>query len=360
VNGGEFVTFYPKPESKFYLFNTSLDIQAPQGHVIATHPHPRFFTDQTGTVPLSLSGHVQTEWWPKKFFVVFKIPSPGQRHIFRKGEPYTELRVVPQRSRYQLQRMDGMQELQRRELERDILVAAPEIASNVWQNPSGYAFNNHYKILASTFARDGIEGVKQAVALAIKEQRGGLSDDAPIPDLTALGLKRFGEKRYNEAKQIFVNVLRRESTNAFAVNRLGVIAAVQGMPLLALKLMRQAVTLHADCPAYLDDLGELCRRLERFDEAESVLRASIAIDPSNAQAWSTLGLTLAYNGRIVDGIAACEKALLVGPDLPGPYYRLGLIFTLQKRFEEAKQHFDAALMRDPEYDEARRSRDELP
>ena len=46
------------------------DIQAPPGYVLQTQPHPRFFTDDTGTVPLSLIGQVQSEWWPKKLFAV--------------------------------------------------------------------------------------------------------------------------------------------------------------------------------------------------------------------------------------------------------------------------------------------------
>src|SRR6185312_1940729 len=136
--------------------------------------------------------------------------------------------------------------------------------------------------------------------------------------------------------------------------RLGVIAAVQGMPLLALQLMRQAVALQPASCAYLDDLGELFRRLERFDEAESTFRASIAINGSNAQAWSSLGLTLASRGDTAGGIAACEQALLVGPDVPGPYYRLGIIYKRQGRVAEAMQQFEAALMRDPAYEEARR------
>ena len=43
---------------QFYTFATSIDIQAPPGYVLQIQPHPRFFTDTTGTVPLSLIGQV--------------------------------------------------------------------------------------------------------------------------------------------------------------------------------------------------------------------------------------------------------------------------------------------------------------
>src|SRR5690348_10157818 len=80
---GAFGLFYPMP-ARFYTFGASLDLQAPPGYVLRTGPHPRFFTDDTGTVPVALLGHVQTEWWAKKLFLVFKVPPPGSRHIFRK------------------------------------------------------------------------------------------------------------------------------------------------------------------------------------------------------------------------------------------------------------------------------------
>lgn len=77
LSGSEFIPFAPMDAPKFYLFAVRLDLQTPPGYAIRTEPHPRYFTDETGTVPLSLIGHVQAEWWPKRFFVVFRAPSPG-------------------------------------------------------------------------------------------------------------------------------------------------------------------------------------------------------------------------------------------------------------------------------------------
>ncbi len=107
LTGGEFVPFAPRLAPKYYLFNTRLDIQAPPGQVIRSVPHPRFFTDTTGTVPQAMIGHVQTEWYPRLFFVVFRAPRPGRRHIFRKGEPYTQVLFVPQQRSYETISMQG-------------------------------------------------------------------------------------------------------------------------------------------------------------------------------------------------------------------------------------------------------------
>ncbi len=100
IGWDEFSDTVPRP-SKSYIFATSVDLQAPPGYVLRTQPHPRFFTDSTGTVPAALCGQVMTEWWPKKLFVVFKSPESGQRHIFRKGEPYVQILFVPQHTRFE-------------------------------------------------------------------------------------------------------------------------------------------------------------------------------------------------------------------------------------------------------------------
>jgi tetratricopeptide (TPR) repeat protein len=355
LTGGEFVTFFPKPESKFYLFNTSLDVVAPPGHVLCTQAHPRFFTDESGTVPIALTGHVQTEWWPKKLFVVFKSPPLGGRHVFRKGEPYVELRFVPQRVRYELTTMGPEEESRRRRLEQDVLLAAPRVASNEWRNPSGYAFNNHYKILASAFARGGEAGVRGAVDAALEDHPASLAMKAPIPDALALGMQCFRQRKFVDAKHVYVNVLRREPTNAEAVNRLGVIAACESMPLLALKLMGQAVSLDPASTAYRNDLGEMYRRVGKYAEAEASFRQSLQIDPNNLAAMSALGVTLAEQGRPQEGFNFCRRAIEIGPDQPGPRYRMGLIFAGQGKHSEARSYFESALSLDADYDDARRA-----
>jgi hypothetical protein len=71
LTGAEFCTCYPKESSKHYLSTTRIDVKAPPGHAIRTEPHPRFFTDDTQTCPLAVIGHLQTDWWPRKLFVVF-------------------------------------------------------------------------------------------------------------------------------------------------------------------------------------------------------------------------------------------------------------------------------------------------
>ncbi|HYH79409.1 MAG TPA: hypothetical protein VEX86_06420, partial [Longimicrobium sp.] len=68
-----FGTFAPH----HYGMTSALDVMPPPGHVLRIEPHPRFFTDTTGTVAAAVPGHIE-RFWPRMFFVVFKSPAPGE------------------------------------------------------------------------------------------------------------------------------------------------------------------------------------------------------------------------------------------------------------------------------------------
>lgn len=59
-----------------------LDLKVGKDWAVRTEPHPRFYTDTTGTVPIAVPALLRTEWWPMISFVVFKSPAEGETHIF--------------------------------------------------------------------------------------------------------------------------------------------------------------------------------------------------------------------------------------------------------------------------------------
>src|SRR3954469_18010419 len=64
ADGGDAESFAlskANPE-RTYLFNTMLDLQAPDGYVLGIEPRPRCLADAGGTHPTALYGHVETEW----------------------------------------------------------------------------------------------------------------------------------------------------------------------------------------------------------------------------------------------------------------------------------------------------------
>jgi len=128
----------------FYGFTSCLDIKVPPGYVLRLEPHPSYFTDQTWSVPCVVPGHLQTEWWPKIFFIVFKIPAPGQTHIFKKNNPYAQILIVPKKIEYKIKEMTEQEAKERSELEANI----GKFAEKSWKDHKGNMFDDKYKVLS--------------------------------------------------------------------------------------------------------------------------------------------------------------------------------------------------------------------
>ena len=62
--------------------------------------------------------------------------------------------------------------------------------------------------------------------------------------------------------------------------------------------------------AALNDLAEVLRRLQRYDEAEAFARKSVAAQPNLYVAWETLGSSLLDQSKNLDEAEKCvEKAI---------------------------------------------------
>jgi hypothetical protein len=149
-----------------YGVATALDIQPPPGYVLRLEPHPRYFTDTTHTTPCCVPGHLQTEWWPKLFFAVFKNPPPGHTHVFRKGEPYAQLLVVPRRVSYDIAPMTPEQAQARIGRDHAIMNLAEHYLENAWVDHARNPFNDKYKVLSRVFASEGEEGIRKLLEAA--------------------------------------------------------------------------------------------------------------------------------------------------------------------------------------------------
>jgi hypothetical protein len=311
--GAEFKAFAPEDASRYYSFHTWVYMVAPPGHVLRTEPHPRFFTDDTGTVPLAMIGHLQNEWYPRRVSPVFRAPRQGQRHIFRKGEPFVQILFVPQRLKYDLARMTEEEEARHHDLENAINVARLDIATNVWQNPAGTAFSNHYKVLARAFARDGIAGVQEEVRKAIEHVDSTFPTDEPIAECMAEGLQRLKASKHKQAMAIFLHVVKRDPGNADAYCNLGLSMIAVGNFKNGIEALQQAAALEPGAARFHATLGKTLWHAGRFEEAEASLRSALPFAPHNPELLSLIGATMAKQGKYEEARGFYESALAVAP-----------------------------------------------
>ena len=132
---------------RFFTYQLLLDLKPEPGFAIRTEPHPRFYTDTTGTVPIAVPALIRS-FWPMLFFCVFKSPAEGHTHIFRPGEPMMQFIVVPADPDYELVAMSE-EEAAERELQSRRIHASRETlgADSHWVSASNTAFDGTYRYI---------------------------------------------------------------------------------------------------------------------------------------------------------------------------------------------------------------------
>lgn len=141
-----------------YGMATALDLLPPPGYSLRLGPHPRYFTDTRGDVPLALPGHLQ-RFWPNQFFAVFKAPSDGAVHVFRPGEPYAQILIVPTTQTYRTEPMPPDVSAAREREETQVGAHRYMLAKHIWQSDTGNWFDDMYKQLLRIFRQGGRSAV---------------------------------------------------------------------------------------------------------------------------------------------------------------------------------------------------------
>lgn len=154
-----------------------LDIQVPDDMVLRLEPHPRFYTDQTHTCPVIVAGNIQTSWWPKIFFVVFKNPAEGQKYIFKHGEPYAHILIIPKKPQIEIKKMTKEEEYRRNYEDSIIIQQSRRISGNTWKSDEGHKFDDKYKKLSTIASKNGcpfigkyLEKINRSVFSKIKRK----------------------------------------------------------------------------------------------------------------------------------------------------------------------------------------------
>ena len=85
-----------------------------------------------------------------------------------------------------------------------------------------------------------------------------------------------------------------------------------------------------------------------YEMAVELYKRSLDLHPT-AEAYTFLGWTYGYQGKIDDAIAECKKAIQVDPDFGNPYNDIGAYLIELGRWDEAIPWFEKAIEA-PRYD----------
>lgn len=129
----------------YYTYQILIDLKVDEGFAIKVETHPRFYSDRTGTVPIAVPAVIR-HWWPMINFVVFKSPSEGQTHVFRRGEPMLQVSIVQPDVRPELEEMPEAEAAERELQSRRIHASRSTLSADTqWASATDTVFDGTYR-----------------------------------------------------------------------------------------------------------------------------------------------------------------------------------------------------------------------
>lgn len=117
-------------------------------------------------------------------------------------------------------------------------------------------------------------------------------------------------------------------------------------------LYRRVLDLEPEHPEALHYLGVLQQQRGASDEALALMRQSLALVPDRADWHSNLGIVLQARGEVEGAIDAYTRAIELGQGHANAYSNLGVLLRLCGRYEEAEVAYRRAIDLNPQHADA--------
>ena len=119
-------------------------------------------------------------------------------------------------------------------------------------------------------------------------------------------------------------------------------------PLRAEEICRDYLLMNPGCVEHLRLLGHALMKQNRLDEAERELRRALSGRPDFPQLYEDLGSVFAMRRDFEGAVGLFREAIAREPRLPLAHRKLGQALAALGRGEEADEHFEEFLDKDPE------------
>ncbi|MCV0370485.1 tetratricopeptide repeat protein [Filomicrobium sp.] len=156
----------------------------------------------------------------------------------------------------------------------------------------------------------------------------------------AIGLHRRGDLR--GAQAAYVKYLKLAPHDGEVLGYLAITRFEQGYPSAALDLMQRAINSTPSDAGLKFNYATMLYKLQRFNEAELILKDCLQRDPELDVAAMTLGLVLLETGRLAEAIDHFTSAAKRWPKHASMLFNLAIAFRRDYQFENAELAFQRA------------------
>ena len=162
----------------------------------------------------------------------------------------------------------------------------------------------------------------------------------------------FQLEEFEKAKDAFIAFLELEPNHIIALNYVGFIFEQLSNYEMSVQFYERVLSISEDDLYALNHLGLAYKQLNRLDDAESVLRKALTLDPNCEQFGSEnlhnyLGLIQLHRGKVGEAIAELRESIRLFPNDIWARQRLASIYEDHQRYFEAQLQYQQLLEVDP-------------
>ncbi|MBT8099455.1 MAG: sulfotransferase [Gammaproteobacteria bacterium] len=170
----------------------------------------------------------------------------------------------------------------------------------------------------------------------------------PVRKKLALAAEHQQAGRYQEAAELYREVLRTNPKNVDALRMLGILAFGEGQVDEAERLFRRAVAAAPDFVNAIIDLGVALKEQSRIEESIECFRQATKLEPRNVKAHYQLGQILAPAALSDEAIRSYERVLELRPKHAGALLGRGHVLKTLGRQEAAIESYRRCIASKPE------------
>ena len=158
--------------------------------------------------------------------------------------------------------------------------------------------------------------------------------------------------KFEEAEQLYKNILKAQPQNPDANHNLGVLKVSFNKSAEALPFFKTAIAVNPNIEQFWASYIDALVKENQFEEAEVSCRKAIELEPDNPKFYYILGNTLNAMSRAAEAEASYRKALELKPDFFLVHNNLGITLKNLGRSAEAEASYRKALEFKQDYAEA--------
>jgi len=161
----------------------------------------------------------------------------------------------------------------------------------------------------------------------------------------AAALEQHRKGQFDPAETAYRTILAANPRDANALHLLGLLLHQRGRSNEGADLIRQAILIQPNVPAFYSNLGEALRAADRLEEAIDAHIRGVRLKPDFYEGIHNLGGAFGQANRVTDAIACYREAIRLRPDDPEPHWNLAVALLVSGDLANGFREFEWRLQR---------------